>query len=108
MVHAVHHVAGRLRIRNPAIKRSASAAARYCDVVRCLPGVFGAKASAVTGSVVIKYEPSVTDHHELLRLLGAKAMRQQARGQKIAEKIGQALVERMIEHSARALIAALI
>jgi hypothetical protein len=107
MVHAVHHVSGRLRIRNPAIKRSASAAARYCDVVRCLPGVRGAKASAVTGSVLIVYDTRITGHQELLTLLGAKPMRA-VLANKVAEKIGQALVERMIEHSARALIAALI
>ena len=107
MVHAVHHVAGRLRIRNPAIKRSTSAAARYCDVVRCLPGVRGAKANAVTGSVLIEYDSRITAHQELLNLLGAKP-RRHAVGEKIGEKIGQVLVERMIEHSARALIAALI
>jgi hypothetical protein len=107
MVHAVHHVAGRLRVRNPAIKRNAAAAARYCDVVRCLPGVWGATANAVTGSVVIRYDHRFTTHRELLGLLGAKPLRHRP-GDRLAEKIGQALVERMIEHSARALIAALI
>ena len=88
MVYTVHHVRGRLRIRNLGIKRSERDAARYCDVVRCLPGVHAASASALTGSVVIEYDPGITDHLEICQLLGAHAARGAKRGTQLVEKFG--------------------
>lgn len=108
MVHAVHHVAGRLRIRNLAIKGSAGDAARYCDVVRCLPGVRAAKASIVTGSVVIEYDVQRTDHATLLQLLEAAPAPTVRVAEKATQRLGQLLLERLIARSASALIAALI
>ena len=108
MVHAVHHVRGRLRVRNVDIKGSACDAARYSDVVRCLPGVYAATASALTGSVVIEYDAHITSHETILQLLGASPARQVKRGEKLVERFGQVLVERLIERSASVLIAALI
>ena len=108
MIYAVHHVAGRLRIRNPNIKGSARDTARYCDVVRCLPGVHAVKGRAVTGSVIIEYDPFVTRPEQLLVLLGAKGLAGKGITEKVAERVGQALVERLIERSASVLIAALI
>jgi hypothetical protein len=108
MVYAVHHVAGRLRIRNPGIKGSARDTARYCDVVRCLPGVYAVKGRAITGSVIIEYDPCVVRPQVLLGLLGAQAPVNKGVAEKVAEKVGQALMERLIERSASVLIAALI
>ena len=108
MVHAVHHVRGRLRVRNVDIKGSARDAARYSDVVRCLPGVYAATASALTGSVVIEYDARITSHETILQLLGASSAPRARRGEKLVEKFGQVLVERLIERSASVLIAALI
>jgi len=105
MVYAVHDVVGRLRIRNPEIKGCARLTARYCDVVRCLPGVYAVKGRALTGSVVIEYDKHLTDAQMLLRLLEARDAVRKGTAEKIAEKIGQALMERLIE---RALLAALI
>src|SRR5918999_6383705 len=104
MIYAVHHVAGRLRIRNLGIKGSARDTTRYCDVVRCLPGVYGVKGRAVTGSVIIEYDPSVTRPQALLTLLGAKGRLTKGLAEKVAEKVGQALMQRLIERSASALI----
>src|SRR5919197_5946002 len=104
MVFAIHHVPGRLRIRNLRIKGNAGHAARYCDVVRCLPGVFAARASAVTGSVVIEYDVDITDRAQLLRLLEAKRTGALARRAKLVEKLGEVLVQRLLERSATALI----
>lgn len=108
MIQAVHHVRGRLRILHRGIKRDRRYAARFCDVARCLPGVYGATARVHTGSVVIEYDWRITDHEELLRLLGAAPLAPARRAQKLVEKLGQALVERLIERSASALIGALI
>ena len=108
MIFAIHHVPGRLRIRNLRIKGKAGHAARYCDVVRCLPGVYAARASAVTGSVVIEYDPSITDQAALLRLLEAEQRDASARGEKLVEKLGEVVLQRLLERSATALIAALI
>jgi hypothetical protein len=108
MIYAVHHVAGRLRIRNLDIKGSKRDTARYCDVVRCLPGVYAVKGRAVTGSVIIEYDPHTTRPDALLGLLGASAAPRLGLVEKVAERVGQVLVERLIERSAGVLIAALI
>jgi hypothetical protein len=108
MVYAVHQVPGRLRIRNPAIKANERAAASYSDVVRCLPGVHAARASRVTGSVVIEYDPRVTSADELLQLLEARCLPKSRQRDRVAERLGRVVIERLLEHSAGALIAALI
>jgi hypothetical protein len=108
MIQAVHHVRGRLRIRNLAIKGSRRDAARFCDVVHCLPGVYAATARWRTGSVVIEYDWRITDHEELLQLLGARPLARARLGEKLVEKLGQALVQQLIERSATALVGALI
>jgi hypothetical protein len=108
MIQAMHHVRGRLRIRNLAIKGSRRDAARYCDVVRCLPGVYAAQAKPRTGSVVIEYDPEITRYEEILKLLGARPLARARTADKLVEKLGQVLVERLIERSASALITALI
>jgi hypothetical protein len=105
MVYTVHHVPGRLRIRNLEIKGCARSTARYCDVVRCLPGVYAVKGRAVTGSVLMEYDPHLTDRDTLLGLLQAKGAGRKWAGEKIAEKIGHALMQCLIE---RALLGALI
>jgi hypothetical protein len=108
MIQAVHHVRGRLRLHHREIKGDRHYAARYCDVVRCLPGVYAATARARTGSVVIEYDWRVTSHEELLQLLGAAPLGPVRRAEKIVEKVGQVLMERLLERSASALIGALI
>jgi hypothetical protein len=104
MVHAVHHVRGRLRIRNLAIKGSRHAAVRYRDVVRCLPGVYAATARARTGSIVIEYDPSITDQAQLCQLLGVRPAGGAKPVEKLVEKLGQVLIERLIERAFVALI----
>ena len=108
MLQAVHHVKGRLRIHHRGIKRDHRYAARFCDVVRCLPGVYAATARPRTGSVVIEYDWRLTDCAALLRLLGAMPPARPRMGEKLVERLGQVLVERLLERSASALIGALI
>jgi hypothetical protein len=108
MVYAVHHVGGRIRIRNIAIKGCKRAAASYADVVRCLPGVSTVRASALTGSVVIEYDRNEVHGQTLMGLLGARPVSGPSVVDRVAEKIGKMVVQRLLEHSARALIAALI
>jgi hypothetical protein len=108
MIQAVHHVRGRLRIRHLGIKRDRREADRFCDLVRCLPGVYAASARPTTGSVIVEYDWRVTDHEQLVQLLGAAPLARERHGEKVAEKLGQILVEHLIERSASALIGALI
>jgi hypothetical protein len=107
MIQAVHHVRGRLRIRHLGIKRDRREAERFCDLVRCFPGVYAASARPITGSVVVEYDWRLTGHEQLIQLLGAAPLARPRQGEKLAEKLGQILVERLIEHSASALIGAL-
>jgi hypothetical protein len=108
MIQAVHHTRGRLRLRHLGIKGDRRAAARFEDVVRCLPGVYAAAARANTGSVVVEYDCQITDHEELVQLLDAVPLVRTPARDKLVEKLGQVLVESLLQRSASALIGALI
>jgi hypothetical protein len=60
MTPQIHHVAGRLRVRVPAVKGSSENAARVKDLLQAVEGVSAAEPNLTTGSIVIHYDPQST------------------------------------------------
>lgn len=119
----VHHVPGRLRIRSAAVKRNPEAAAFARQHLSAVAGVLSAEASAVTGSVTLRYDPAAISHHDIFAELrragyahGSPAEEGPAGPESavnryadvIAEKIAAFVVKKVLERSAVALIGALI
>lgn len=125
----IHHTPGRLRVRSQVIKRDEVAADRARDILTAHPGIEGVETNATTGSITIRYASSHLDGSRLLALLDghgflrpktaqAATPEDTLRGRsvpvadRLAEKVGSAigtvLLEKLLERSATALIAALI
>jgi copper chaperone CopZ len=62
----VHHVNGRLRVRSPLLRRNGHRVNEWKASIETLPGVMMTTLNAVTGSIVIYYEPNVTGPEVLL------------------------------------------
>jgi nitrate reductase NapAB chaperone NapD len=126
MAHYIHHIPGRLRVRSATIKgkpRQAEAAQR---AVLRMPGVLSAEVSTTTGSIVVTYDVQAVNPDTLLPALqeltgiGGDVALNTASGRIQATKDSQGtlsligktvagiLVEKMVERSATALIAAFI
>jgi hypothetical protein len=129
MIHHLHHVPGRLRLRVPAIKRNEHHARAVGSVLRETDGVLRHELSSITGSVVVHYAPGRLDPQQLIDRLReltpaapgtalvswqpVSAPRRPAVGERgLAQQIGKALAtsltEKLIERSALALVAALL
>lgn len=121
----VHHVPGRLRLRSPLIKGDPGRAKAACATVTALPGVRAAKASTVTGSLTILYDPALTGAATVAEALHAGGHLPEcpqvsaeiridldAAASMLGEKVGQAAlsfaIEKVMERSALAVFAALI
>ncbi|MGD9505058.1 MAG: HMA2 domain-containing protein [Syntrophobacteraceae bacterium] len=72
MSYYLHDIPGRLRIRIPSLKGSASTAERVHDLLKTLCGVGEVTASTVTGSVVVLYDSESVSSREILDLLHEK------------------------------------
>lgn len=124
MISDVHYVPGRLRVRCLAVKGDHPKASRLAAQLWRIPGVSQVKASAVTGSVTVLYDPSRLPLAELLARLeqsgveGAAGLGDTAlagghdSSDRLIEWAGQAAlsyaVERVMENCGLSLLAALI
>lgn len=122
MVHYIHHVPGRLRVKTPVLKGATATARRVEAVILREPGVLSAETNAITGSIVIRYELRTTSPRTLLRtlheqgMISESALDEQAvtrtgvsqSGNPIADALVEKLIGAVIERSAVALIGALI
>lgn len=130
MIHPVHHIPGRLRLRVPAIKHSEHHAHTIGDLLRQTDGVLRHALSRVTGSVVVHYAPERLDPQGLLdrlraaspapatgtalALLPTAAPLRAGHGgerpllQRLGSAVASSLTEKIIERSAVALVAALL
>jgi len=118
----MHHVPGRLRIRVPALKGDADRAQRIAARVAARAGVVSARASAVTGSLVIHYDVRQASSEALLGglreegLIRANGICASLAGaapdlhlsQRLGSKVADKFIETLVERSAVALITALI
>jgi hypothetical protein len=127
MSHYVHHVPGRLRVKTPALKRSPARAERVCAAVTALQGVSSAEANPVTGSLVVTYDPLRADPRGVLARLADEGVIGRDVGlpgptqvnidvgRLAADATGNlgnalvgVLVEKLVERSAVALVAAVL
>lgn len=65
----MHHVTGRLRVKCPALKQNASAAADVVRALKALRGVERCSVNPVTGSVLCHYDHSVTSAEPVIEHL---------------------------------------
>ena len=127
MNHYIHHVPGRLRVRDARLKRNPEAVAAARSMVCAIDGVLDVSISEVTGSVVVAYDRDVTCPHTLLEELKrhgccnhASTLPQQAApaqavsralsgaGNAMGKAVFGVMVEKLVERSAVALIGALL
>ncbi|MFZ5792925.1 MAG: HMA2 domain-containing protein [Pseudomonadota bacterium] len=119
MIHCVHHVPGRIRVKSPQIKNSPDRAQALERFLFAVDGVGAVSASTITGSVVIRYAveetsgPAIMDQLRTAGFLVVQVNeRPVASPAPLPKSIGQraldAMIEKVIERSAVALITALI
>ncbi len=69
MQHYIHHVPGRVRMKNPLFKNNP---ALLQEVEACFneaEGISGIESTALTGSVVIHYDPEVLPERHMVEML---------------------------------------
>jgi Heavy metal associated domain 2 len=74
MSHYVHHVPGRVRIRNKAFKNNDENAAAVRRLLQDLAGVREIELNCLTGSLLVRYDRSVLSSTKILRLLVAEGL----------------------------------
>jgi hypothetical protein len=65
--YIAHHIPGRIRIRIPAAKRNSQLLSQVGEKLAKVSGVESVESSALTGSVLIRYDPEL--HGKLVRIL---------------------------------------
>lgn len=65
----VHDRPGRIRLRHQAIRHNAALANRLHDVIENLDGVIECSVWSITGSVLVRFDPTVTSTAHLLQML---------------------------------------
>lgn len=126
MTDYVHHIPGRLRVRSGAIRRNELRAAAAKTLIESQPGVRSAQPNTLTGSIVVHYDPALTDDAALMATLrergyltpaapaGIPSARHGARSpqaaiaEQVAKKVAVSLVETAVERSLLALVAAVL
>jgi hypothetical protein len=123
MSHYVHHVTGRLRVRSPLVKRNAGKASAAQQTLIAFDGVTDVDVSTVTGSITVYYDRDVLSGDHVLQLLTSTGFVSSAvaisgpaptnaMAERVGEKVGKAalafVLEKVIERSAVALIAAIV
>jgi copper chaperone CopZ len=119
LVTYIHDVPGRLRVRSMAIKRNPQEAERVRAAVAFLEGVSVAEANVRTGSLTVAYETGATSSHHILGVLNAMGYAVPSAaglhgdawakaGEKLAQAAMRALVDKLVERSAVAVIGMLI
>lgn len=126
MTSYTHHITGRLRTRYPQLKNNPARAKVVAAALRRIDGVLSVETSAVTGSLLVRYDAHAGRRTALLDTLyrtkqqlglvavpqaPAPSARDAANGNAfdfLADKALGMLVEKCIERSAYALLAALL
>ena len=72
MIYYMHHLPGRLRIRTPLVRNNRDAAAEVEDLLLTTAGVDDVTINLITGSCLVKYNPSEAKHDDIISLLATK------------------------------------
>lgn len=113
-----------MRVRSSRIKGDPHRAKLLEEALHAMPGVTGASASTVTGTVLVRYCVQQTSGQRILELLDPAGFEIPAAAPRLSESLAvsrtthlttvvgrrvfDTLIEKIIEHSAVALVAALI
>lgn len=123
MIHYVHHVPGRLRVKARSVKGDEGNAKQIKERLEALPGIIDVRANTTIGSITVHYDIDQQTHHALLDAFhhgGLPVSRDtqqhsaaRPRGKHVvAKKVGDAIVskvlETLLERTAMALVAALL
>jgi cation transport ATPase len=119
VVSYIHDLPGRLRVKSTAIKRNPREAERIRSTVAVIEGVSAARVNLRTGSLTVAYECETVSSNQILGAINtmgyalplasdrpsdvlAKA------GEKFVQEAMNAVVSRLVERSAIALVSALL
>lgn len=69
MYHLVHSIPGRLRVKLPGLKRNEQEAAQVRAFLARFEGVLAYQVTTLTGSVIIRYDPTLTNASTILATL---------------------------------------
>lgn len=124
MAYYVHHVPGRLRVKCPLLKANAGRATVVSRLLRAEEGVSSCEVNPVTGSVLVRYDETLTNAYRLLDLLKRggyvgpgvnlhtidRSLDEAVSGvgKMVSKAMVSAVLDRMVERSAVALVGALL
>lgn len=111
MIHHVHHVPGRLRIRIPALKRNVEKARVLTKALARVSGVQSVEANLLTGSLLVHYDPRVSNAAAVLSAVGIERSSEQPSRTSRAwfeEKMADAMFWYAIEKAVPLVISALL
>jgi copper chaperone CopZ len=69
MSYHMHELPGRLRVKIPMLKRNETAAQKVQNFLEEITGISSASTNALTGSIVIKFDPTVISSREIVTIL---------------------------------------
>lgn len=69
MNHYIHHIPGRLRVKTPRLKRNEAEAVRVRVMLTGLEGLLSYEVKTLTGSLIIYYDPALTQGEAVLAFL---------------------------------------
>jgi hypothetical protein len=70
MNHYIHHIPGRLRVKTPLLKRNEAEAVRVRATLTGLDGLLSYEVNNLTGSLIVYYDPALTQGETILAFLG--------------------------------------
>lgn len=127
MTAHTHHLPGRLRLRFSRLKQQRGLIEQIVTALRGVPGVASADGNAVTGGILIHYDTQAARYEPFWRdlelVLLAHHLEHDPRplgrqpgtpgavaelGQKVAAGVAKLLVDKLVERSAVALVAAFL
>jgi hypothetical protein len=103
-----HHVPGRLRLRDDAVKHNATELEAICAKFEAAPGVRSVTPNRLTGSVIIHYDTSVLPAGALSAALPECGLATNADTPPWAEHVAAKAIGWLLEALATALIAAVV
>ncbi len=68
MAHYIHHIPGRLRVRNPMFKENPPVLDEAQNCFKEAPGIKQVSANALTGSLTVRYDPDVLSPERILQI----------------------------------------
>jgi hypothetical protein len=123
MSEYIHHIAGRLRVTLPRIRKQPARAQEIQAVISRIAGVASIEANIISGSLLIRYDTNLVDAGTImasmkeLGLLSSHAAARPIRrthvsrrpaSSPVADKVLDMIVEKLIERSAFAVLGALL